>query len=231
MSSSMLKKDVSAYQRWEMASFGETRPSHIAVAKIETPEVIPTPTITQEEIDQIKANAQSEGYAAGYQEAYEKGLHEGQKAGMQIAEDSMKVHIEAMENLARNFIGEIDRAGKNTGQELLDLAISLAENILKTKLELDQEAILPIVEEAIAQVPTIQQPANILLHPEDAATVKHIMGEALNSDGWKIVADAQLERGDCKIETAYNMVDATIETRWNTLKDLIHPQMKSATSS
>jgi len=227
MSSATLQKDVSAYQRWEMASFGETRPSHIAVASIEIPEVPTILSISAKEVDQIKTKAHNEGYSAGYQEAYEKGLHEGQTAGMQLAEESMKVHIQAMENLAKNFIGEIDRAGKNTGQELLDLAISLAENILKTKLELDVSAILPIVEETIAHIPTVQQPANILLNPEDAATVKHIMGEALNSDGWKIISDAQLERGDCKIETAYNIVDASIETRWNALKALIHPPVKS----
>ena len=228
MSSAAIKKDVSAYQRWEMASFGETRPSHITVAKIEVPEAVVAPSITAQEIEQIKAHAQSEGYSTGYQEAYEKGLHEGQAAGMKLAEDSMREHIQAMKQLAENFIREIDQAGKNTGQELLELAISLAENILKTKLELDREAILPIVEEAIAQVPTIQQPANILLHPQDALTIKQIMGEALHSDGWKIVSDNQLERGDCKIETAYNMVDATIETRWSTLKELIQPKLKSA---
>ncbi|MFZ6861201.1 flagellar assembly protein FliH [Undibacterium sp. Ji67W] len=222
MSSALLKKDVSAYQRWELASFGETRPSHIAAAQAQSTPAIPVPVISQEEIDQIKENARNEGYATGYQEAYEKGLREGQAAGLQAAEDTMKPEIQSMQDLARNFIIEIDAAGKSTGQELLDLAISLAENMLKTKLALDHNAILPIVEDAIAQLPSVQQPANILLNPLDAVTIKNTMGEVLNSDGWRIVSDAQLARGDCKIETAYNLVDASIETRWNRLTEFLH---------
>ncbi len=70
--------------------------------------------------------------------------------------------------------------------------------------------------------PSIQQPANILLNPMDAATIKNTMGEVLNSDGWRIVSDTQLSRGDCKIETAYNLVDASIETRWNRLTEFLH---------
>ena len=220
MSSALQKNDVTAYQRWEMASFGETRPNHIAALRVQD-DIDAAPSISAEELLQIKANAYSEGYSAGYQEAYEKGLHEGQAAGMQIAEESMKQEIHSMQTLAKNFIDEINVAGKNTGQELLDLAISLAENILKAKLELDQNAILPIVEEAIAQVPSIQQPANILLNPADAAIIKNTMSDALNTDGWRIVSDPQLARGDCKIETAYNIVDASIETRWKNLKGLI----------
>ncbi|MFZ6686196.1 flagellar assembly protein FliH [Undibacterium sp. SXout11W] len=222
MSSAVFKKDVSAYQRWELASFGETRPSHIAAAQVQSTPVVTVPLISQEEIDQIRENARNEGYAAGYQEAYENGLREGQAAGLQAAEDTMKLEIQSMQDLARNFILEIDAAGKSTGQELLDLAISLAENMLKTKLALDHNAILPIVEEAIAQLPSIQQPANILLNPIDATTIKNTMGEVLNSDGWRIVSDAQLSRGDCKIETAYNLVDASIETRWNRLTEFLH---------
>ena len=222
MSSAMLKKDVSAYQRWELASFGETRPSHIAAAQKQAiPEVV-IPSITQEEIEQIRLSAHNEGYAAGYQEAYEKGLREGQTAGLQAAEESMKPEIQSMQDLAKNVMLEINAAGKNTGQELLDLAINLAEAMLKTRLELDQNAILPIVEDAIAQLPSIQQPANILLNPLDAATIKNTMVDVLNSDGWRIVSDPQLSRGDCKIETAFNLVDASIETRWNRLTEFLH---------
>ena len=228
MSSTLQKKDVSAYQRWELASFGETRPSHIAAAQVAIAPIEIIPSISAEEVNLIKSNAHTEGYSAGYQEAYEKGLHEGQKAGMQIAEESMKIEITSMQALANNFIEEINVAGKNTGQELLELAISLAESMLKTKLELDHKAILPIVEDAIAHVPSIQQPANILLNPADAMIIKNTIFEALNTDGWRIVSDPQLSRGDCKIETAYNIVDASIETRWNRLIGLIHPNVEKS---
>ena len=37
---------------------------------------------------------------------------------------------------------------------------------------------------------------------------------ALATLPWKIVEDAQIERGGCRLETPTTEVDATLETRW-----------------
>lgn len=221
MSSVLRKDDVSAYQRWEMASFGETRPHHMPEPKLDPVPARLVPTVSEQELEEIREKARQEAYAAGYQEAYERGLREGQEAGQMIAAENMQPDIQSMHILLDKLSAELKEIGKTTGKELLDLAISLASAILKTRVELDQNIVLPIVEDAIAQLPSAQVNASISLNPADANIVKKNLGDTLIANGWRIVPDQQLSRGDCKIETSQNLIDSSIDMRWERLTAIL----------
>jgi flagellar assembly protein FliH len=83
-------------------------------------------------------------------------------------------------------------------------------------LAVKPEHVIPIVAEAIHYLPSLQQPALLFLHPEDAVLVKDLMGEELAAGGWRIVEE-QMDRGGCRIETASNQIDAGTATRWQRL--------------
>ena len=40
------------------------------------------------------------------------------------------------------------------------------------------------------------------------------MGAELASAGWRVLDEAALERGGCRIETASNQIDAATASRW-----------------
>ncbi|WP_423682084.1 flagellar assembly protein FliH [Undibacterium sp. WLHG33] len=228
MSSVLRKDDVSAYQRWEMASFGETRPHHMLEPKLDPVPARLVPTVSEQELEEIREKARQEAYAVGYQEAYERGLREGQEAGQMMAAENMQPDIQSMHILLDKLSAELKEVGKTTGKELLDLAISLASAILKTRVELDQNIILPIVEDAIAQLPSAQVNASISLNPADANIVKKNLGDTLIANGWRIVPDQQLSRGDCKIETSQNLIDSSIDTRWERLTAILRKNASEA---
>lgn len=228
MSSVLRKDDVSAYQRWEMASFGETRPHHMPEPKLDPVPARLVPTVSEQELEEIREKARQEAYAVGYQEAYERGLREGQEAGQMMAAENMQPDIQSMHMLLDKLSAELKEVGKTTGKELLDLAISLASAILKTRVELDQNIILPIVEDAIAQLPSAQVNASISLNPADANIVKKNLGDTLIANGWRIVPDQQLSRGDCKIETSQNLIDSSIDTRWERLTAILRKNASEA---
>lgn len=228
MSSVLRKDDVSAYQRWEMASFGETRPHHMPEPKFDPVPARLVPTVSEQELEEIREKARQEAYAVGYQEAYERGLREGQEAGQMMAAENMQPDIQSMHILLDKLSAELKEVGKTTGKELLDLAISLASAILKTRVELDQNIILPIVEDAIAQLPSAQVNASISLNPADANIVKKNLGDTLIANGWRIVPDQQLSRGDCKIETSQNLIDSSIDTRWERLTAILRKNASEA---
>ena len=72
--------------------------------------------------------------------------------------------------------------------------------------------------------PSVQQPARIYLHPDDASTVREHIGEELREGGWHIIEDAQIEAGGCMVETASNQIDASSASRWKRIsKALGHP--------
>lgn len=197
MSNAILPKEqLSAYQRWEMASFGDNRPSVLAT-------VIPPPTA--ESIAKIREDARAEGYAAG------------QMQGVIAGRAEATAEIARLRQIAETFSTAAVQANEVIAQDMLDLTLDLAKAMLKTTLAVHPEVILPIIKEAISYLPTLQQPALLFLHPADLLLVKSHMGDQLESAGWQTIGDAQIERGGCRVETASNQIDATTSTRWQRL--------------
>lgn len=212
MSSVLPKGQQTAYQRWELTSFGDARPSQVEKQN-------EVSRIAQAEINAIKEQARNEAYAEGYKEAYQAGFNEGQQAGYAEMQEQAGLLITHLEGLAQQFQDQLNQAHEVVGDDLLQLAISLASSMTKKHFELAPESITTIIQEAIALLPSIQQPARIFLHPEDVELVKELGHASLEKDGWRLMADQHLTRGGCRIETGQNVIDATYETRWNRLTE------------
>jgi flagellar assembly protein FliH len=86
--------------------------------------------------------------------------------------------------------------------------------MVRTALDVKPELILAVVREAIDYLPTLQQPAILTLHPDDALIVKGSIGHELDKSGWRVVEDANIARGGCRVDSDIGLVDATIEERW-----------------
>lgn len=205
------KEQLSAYQRWEMASFDDKRTTSIQI--VEPPPIPPQlPSLpTAEEIAAILENARVEGYAAG--------LEEGRTTGLTETENAMKEALLPLQKLAETFNEALITADEAIAQDTLDLALDLAKAMLKNALSVQPELILPIVKEAIHYLPSLKLPAILTLHPADASIVSEKIGEDLTKSGWRIVGDTQIERGGCRVETASNQIDATATTRWQRLAE------------
>lgn len=221
MSDSTLSKgQMSAFQRWEMASFGDERPSQVAERTLA---VAAATKISQEEVQKIRETARKEGYADGYKEAYAQGLQQaqedGHREGLAAGKEIIDAELAAIQDIARHFTEQIAAANTLVAQDVFKLALDLSEAMLRTSLELDPELVIPIVREAIESLPSVQRPAQLIVHPRDAEIIRSRLGDELDKDGWRIVTDSHMEPGGCKLETAQNMVDASFSTRWHKLSD------------
>ena len=206
------KELQSAYQRWEMASFGDNRPSVIArntpppVTHL-PPELIPP---TEQEIAAIRANAHADGEAIGFEAGSNAGYIDGLERGRVEAAEELE-HLRAV---AAAFSSALAAADEVIANDVLDLALQLARGMLRTALPVKPELLLPVVRDAIAYLPVVQQPAVLMLHPLDVDMVRNAMGEEIDKGGWRVIEDATIERGGCKIDTASNQIDAQCEARW-----------------
>ncbi len=212
MSSLTPKGEMSAFQRWEMASFGDERPSKL------NEQAVRADAATQKgkvDIDLAKEDARREGNALGFKEGYSQGIEEGRLAG----KSDLEAEIVHLQTLVGNFSEQLSVANQSIGQDLLDLAVDLAQAMTKSKLEFDPEIIVPIVQDAIEHLPSIHQPAQLFLNPADALILKNQMSNELDQSGWRVVSDHHIERGGCKVETAQNLIDATYATRWQRLTE------------
>ncbi|MCE3263762.1 MAG: flagellar assembly protein FliH [Pseudoduganella sp.] len=231
------KEQQTAYQRWELQSFGDSRPSTLAqrerdaaqaqaaaaaeaAAQVEADEAAyaeehpPVPEYpSDEELAAIREEARQQGYDAGFKAGHEEGMAQALDE-QRAATEQVLAPVRA---IADNFSAALREADQVISNEVLELALHLAKGMLKTALRVKPELILPIVREAIEYLPVLQQPALLILHPDDAAVVRESIAEELDKGGWRVIDDPTIERGGCKVDTASNQIDATVHARWQRL--------------
>lgn len=224
--STIPKGQMSAFQRWEMASFGDERPSQVAERNLNASVAAKA---QQEEMHQAREQARKEGYAAGYKEAYALGLQQaqedGHREGLAAGKEIIDAELATVQSIAHHFAEQIASVHKLVTQDVFKLALDLSEAMLRTSLELNPELILPVVREAVESLPSVQRPAQLILNPSDAEIIRSHMGDELDKDGWRIVTDSHMEPGGCKLETAQNLVDASFSSRWHKLSDAMKKQL------
>ncbi len=165
---------------------------YIKKKKTLTPEIV-LPTAA--ELEAMQNEAREEGYNAAYQEAYAAGTQH-------------------MASLIEAISSGIAQAQHDVAQNLLDLALETARQMVMQTLSYKPEIVLNVIREAINALPHINTGVHLVVHPEDAAIIRQHMGEQLTHNSWKIIEDAAITRGGARIETTSSQVDATMETRW-----------------
>jgi len=209
MSNAIPKEQQTAYQRWEMASFGEPpapEPELQAEPPMPAVDVEALLAEAREQIAAARESARREGLAEGLAQGYQTGMEQGRAQALE--ENTL------LQQLSVTFGAEISKAREQVAQDLLDLALDLSKAMLKHALTVRPELVLPVVSEAIGYLPTLQQPALLFLHPEDALLVRERMGAELSAAGWRVLDEAAMERGGCRVETASNQIDASAASRW-----------------
>lgn len=207
MSNSVIipKEQLTAFERWELASFDPHAPGKKTAAPPQQTEAITTAA----ELENIRQQAQNEGYAQGREAGYADGIR-------QAHEEAAQVHA-----LMENLQAALNQVDEQVAQSLLDLSLEVARQMVRETLQAKPEVILKVVNDAIGSLPHFNQNAHLILHPDDAALVREHMGEQLAHAGWKIFTDARIERGGCRVETAHSHVDATTGTRWKRIVESI----------
>ena len=194
------KEKQTAYQRWEMNSFGDERPS--VVAKRPVPVELPS--------QDIIAGIQEEARLIGYDECHAAGYADGLAIGRAAA----AAELEHLQSIALTFGNALAQADEAIASDVLELALHLAKGMFRSALEVKPELIIPLVREAIGYLPVLQQPAILQLNSLDAAIIRGAMGEELEKGGWRVAEDDTIARGGCKIDTASNQIDAQAPARW-----------------
>jgi flagellar assembly protein FliH len=196
------KGRLTAWERWELADFDA--PAKPKTPEPETPAQPPIVLPTAEEIERIYQEAQEQGRTQGHDEGLKKGYEEGQA----------KAHAEAqrLAQLGDRLETALARFDSEVGDELLGLAVELARQVVRREIQAHPDTLLNVVREALEQIP--HQHATLYLNPEDASLVRSYLGEQLAHFGHRILEDARLTRGDCKVEAGGSAIDATVATRW-----------------
>ncbi|MEY3289409.1 MAG: hypothetical protein RLZZ419_1651 [Pseudomonadota bacterium] len=200
-----------AYQRWELASLDESQLNEKAEHNLEIAK-----------LDQERITAHKEAYQTGLEEGRVIGLTEGHTQGLAQGliegQEQITAISDVLLKIHQQYQKEIHLARESTANQLLELSLDIAQAMLKTALPVRPELLLPLIEQALQNIPSLQLPSTLHLHPLDIDLVRTVLGEELQSANCRLLTDANIERGGCRIETATNEIDATLPTRWRRLQ-------------
>jgi flagellar assembly protein FliH len=150
--------------------------------------------------------------ARAREEAYAQGV----AAGREEASTRMDAERDALHRVTEAFQEMMQEFEQGLANDVLSMSLELTKLIVRQAIRVHPEVVLTVVREAVSSLTGVDAETTVHLHPDDAALLREISRDdtALASLPWKIVEDARIERGGCRLETASAELDATLETRW-----------------
>jgi len=194
MSENLSRAQQSAWQRWELASLGTQE----AVGA--NPEVA------------ARANAEQDA-ARAHEHAKIEGRAQGYAEGMTRAAGD----VAALQRLLSSFAEHAARHEQQLADEVLDLALLFARQLVGQAVNVRRELVLPIVASALSQLPQATRQIELRLDPADVALVRSVIPADHPGPPLSIIPDPKVGAGGCVVETDQASVDATVASRWRRL--------------
>ncbi len=220
MSDSIIRNKSKESKRYSLDNLSDSN----VVNNTRTAFDAPLKQLTVAEVSDIGEQARKEGYELGFNEGHQDGLLAGQ-ADVNAKVRKFSALIEAL-NKPLELIDE------EVIEQLVQLSITVSRQIIRRELKIDPGQVMAVVRESMSILPASARDIKIYLHPEDARLVREILSVDEDSDRpWKIVDDAVLTHGSCRIKSENSFIDASVEQRLNqVISDLLGDERASETN-
>ncbi len=110
-----------------------------------------------------------------------------------------------------------DRLLAEAREELVELALAVAEKLLRRVLAGDREAVRSLAEAALREARG-RRVVRLRIHPDDVAALAPDLDGLAGARGVELLADPGLRPGDAVAETEAGVADARIETQLAALR-------------
>ena len=171
----------------------------------------------QPTLEELHADMQAEmarQVAAARQQGYQDGYRDGL-----VALDSFK------ESFASQVSGQVTQVLASLDRELGQLepllaagvarvATELARQVVRSELVQRPALVLQVAQEAINAVLMSARHITVQVHPDDHALVAQGCAEALAARGARLLSQAAMPRGGCRVDSDLGVIDARVATRW-----------------
>jgi len=179
--------------------------------------------LTVEELEAIRQDAYNEGFATGEKD----GFHAGQLKARQEADMALAVKIAGLEQLMTQLFEPIAGQDQQLEEAMIALLGQMVRQVIQRELVSDSSQIRQVLSEALKLLPMGAGNIRIHLNPQDFELIKALRER--HEENWRILEDASLLPGGCRVESELSRIDATVETRLNqAIKQLFEQQREQA---
>jgi len=207
---STAKERLSAYQRWEMASFDPVPPA--------PPNSEADEAAFEAELERLREAAHAQGIASGHVAGqalgYQAGYEQGHAQGFEQGRSEAREEAARLAALAETFKAALDGAQGAISETLVSLALDIAQQVVRQHVQHDPTALIAAAREVLAAEPALTGAPALIVSPADLPVVEAYLMEELQTRGWTVRTDPAVERGGCRAQAASGEVDAGIDTRW-----------------
>lgn len=167
----------------------------------------------------IDPQALREAHDQGYAQGLEAGRTQAwAEARAQMAADEAQRLQQIAHQLACVLEAaqkQLDDAHRDIARGTLEIACTLARQVLRHETVTRPEALEPVVREALGQLLGDSKPARVRLAPADFDRLDAPLRAEFAGQAVSVVADANVAPGDCLVESAGAVIDGGLQTRWN----------------
>ena len=153
-----------------------------------------------------------------------RALEEGKQAALQAVEASLRTRLDqqlrsvvsAMEQAVQGVLESRQAWERHWEEQAVKLATAIAQRVIRRELDRRPEITIEWVREAL-QMAAGSGEVVLRLHPQDQDAlgnrIDRVARELSRLGPLRVVADASIGPGGCKVETAFGSVDQQIEAQ------------------
>jgi len=146
--------------------------------------------------------------------AFEAARAQGYAEGLRNAQQAHAAGLQRLDGLLAQLQLRFDELSEKGADALLDLALDVASQVLRSEVQTRRDTVLPVVREALAMVIHAHAHPTVRLAPSDFALVHAALSTDGQLHGCRFLADPAMPVGGCRIESPMGEIDASLPTRW-----------------
>ena len=198
------REELSSFEAWNPSALSDTDPQATAGMPTAAPEV-PTLSVAEQLAAQLRAARQS-----GYQDGYRDGL-----AALEGFKQSYAAQITAqLGRLVESHGAQLDGLQQQLAQAIAVCATSMARQVVRSELAVRPELVAAVAQEAVEALLLSARHITVRVHPDDQPLVAQGAAEVLQARGARLIPDASIARGGCRVDSDIASVDGSVAARW-----------------
>ena len=198
------REELSSFEAWNPSALSGADPSATTGMPTAEPEA-PTLSVAEQLAAQLRAARQS-----GYQDGYRDGL-----AALEGFKQSYAAQITAqLGRLVESHGAQLDGLQQQLAQAIAVCATSMARQVVRSELAVRPDLVAAVAQEAVETLLLSARHITVRVHPDDQPLVAQGAADVLQARGARLIPDASIARGGCRVDSDIASVDGTVAARW-----------------
>lgn len=198
------REELSSFEAWNPDELLGADPHASAGMPTAEPEA-PTLSVAEQLAAQLRAARQS-----GYQDGYRDGL-----SALDGFKQSYAAQITSqLGRLMESHGAQLDGLQQQLAQAIAVCATSMARQVVRSELKGNPELVAAVAQEAVEALLLSARHVTVRVHPDDQPLVAQGAADVLQARGARLIPDASIARGGCRVDSDIASVDGTVAARW-----------------